>query len=173
MLPRGLGALARQARDAQLIRMKTPAEAAALDLPKQPEVLTAVRDEAFIRWRHFESNQPDRAVFALRQPGRPDALVVVDQSRRGYRFHIRALNVLDFWGDIGRSDVEALAAALAREYRGKFDMMIIRTQPPDRQEALQQLSFRRRVFDAPIAWCIDKPQHLPTQQWYLTPGDAE
>lgn len=172
--PGSLRALRRKAQSSDVTRITSPSQATALAATSPPDLVTALRDEAFLRWRHFEC--PDAAqhhVYAFRAPSGGSALVVAQIELRGHRKQVRALQIIDYYGDALPEDAPALAGALASVYRGKFDLLCFRGQSPQVQSALVSHGFKRRPFAAPVAWCIDRHNLLPSRRWYLVPADAE
>ena len=100
-------------------------------------------------------------------------MVAVCLQNRGYRQQIRALHVLDIWGEADSNCYLAIAAGLWREYREQIDMLVFRCLNPEQQQALTARGFKVRPFAAPIAWCIDKHGLLPTKTWYFVPADGD
>ena len=172
VLPRG--AWRRAAGDAELEELSTVEAVTAIGLPESTEVVSTVRDRAYLHWRYFSHGAQHRAMFAYRRAGaaRP-SMVVVERVVRGHRGQIRGLTVSDLWGPLPPEDLPLLAGLLDAKYSRSYDMLVIRGQSPARQEALCRAGFVRRGFAAPVAWCIDRAGMLPTRDWYLVPADSE
>jgi hypothetical protein len=156
------------------VPIASPEEAASLCPDPLSDRLTAVRDASYFRWRYFSSADPTTRLFAFRL-GRCEKqhLVGVNMRNRGYRQQIRALHVLDVWGEATPDVYGAIAACLAREYRGQADTLVFRCLDSSQRNALTDKGFRVRPFAAPIAWCIDKFGLLPTKSWYFVPADGD
>jgi hypothetical protein len=136
--------------------------------------VTAVRDQAFLHWRHFAGpDAPGRTALAIRAPSGASVVAIVGFDARGHRQQVRTLSVMDMWGEYRPDDMPAIAGLLLRQFSLRFDMMVFRAQPPEHQEALQHVGFLRRTFDSPVAWCIDSQNCLPSRSWYLVPADYE
>lgn len=135
--------------------------------------LTALRDEAFLRWRYFEGPDPTTALYRFRSESGSDALVGVSVRNRGHRGQIRTLTVLDAWGALPGRSIAELGRQLARDFSKKADMIVFRGLDPGKHEALAQEGFIRRNFSCPIGWCIDPESLLPTRDWYLAPADGD
>jgi len=100
-------------------------------------------------------------------------MVGVRLQNRGYKQQIRALQVLDIWGEPDPKTSRAIADCLWREYREQIDMLVFRCLNPTQQQALEANGFKVRPFPAPIAWCIDKHGLLPSKVWYFVPADGD
>jgi len=67
----------------------------------------------------------------------------------------------------------SLAACLARVHRKDADGIIFRCLGAEEQDALARAGFRRRAFECPTAWWLDKSAHLPNAPWRLMPADGD
>lgn len=171
LLPRGLRRLRAAEPGAELIPVQSPADLHSL-APEPANVLTTRRDQAYLQWRYFTRRGPE--LHILRRDGESDLAIAVEQHRRGFAGQIRALSVQDIFGRATDArDSVAVAAALARRYHGAFDMLVMRSMTDAQQGALAKAGLVRRAFAAPIAWCIDNGELLPTRDWHLVPADAE
>lgn len=169
LLPRGLGSLR---GDGQLVPVRDLDQLVALGADAGSDRITTRRDAAYLSWRYFSGDRFE--LFELRRPWRPSLVLAVEHLRRGFRSQIRTLAVQDMFGrpTVG-DDAVAAAAVLARHFAGRFDMLVFRALDEPQQAALAAVGFRRRAFEAPIAWCIDKAGLLPDGDWHLVPADAE
>jgi hypothetical protein len=156
----------------ELTRLDSVEQVAALDLPPPGDALAVVRDLDHIRWRYF-SGESDVDVLRFSTGAAPDRLVVVNRVTAGHRGQIRVLNVLDVWPPLDPGSAPALGSALADRYRGSFDTLWLRSQPPAAEEALAGAGFVRHLFPYTLGWCMDPGGLLPTRDWYLVPGDSE
>jgi hypothetical protein len=138
------------------------------------EKLTAMRDFAYIRWRYFSDRKDGIEAFAFRsrQPDQ-EILVTVNQRSRGYRGQIKTLNVLDVYPEVSADEWLRIAGALTHRYRTAIDAVVLRNQNQKRQKLLCDKGFRRRVFDVPTGWYIDKAGLLPACDWYPVPADCD
>ncbi|MFY9905295.1 MAG: hypothetical protein WAM43_09520 [Terriglobales bacterium] len=160
--------------EGQLFPLHTPEEAATVCAEYHSNKITNCRDAAFLKWRYFSSATPTTRLFAFRLvAGENKFMVAVQLQNRGYKQQTRALHILDIWGAPDSRSYLAIAAALAREYRGQIDMLVFRCLDPAGQQALTAHGFKARKFAAPIAWCIDKHGLLPSQTWYFVPADGD
>jgi GNAT superfamily N-acetyltransferase len=155
----------------ELATMGSAEEATTPALPRPQEVMAIIRDADYVRWRYFGREGKD--VYRLRVAGQEDRLVVVRRVRSGRRSQIRVLDVLDVWPAASPLAAERLVGHLAARYAGRFDVIWLRSQPPETEQALQRIGFVRHGFPAPLGWCIDRAGILPTRRWYLMPGEAE
>jgi GNAT superfamily N-acetyltransferase len=159
--------------DSELAVMHLAQEATTPPLPRPQETLAIIRDVDYLRWRYF-GREGGKDVYRLRVAGQEDRLVVVRLARSGHRSQIRVLDVLDLWPAASPLVAERLIGHLAARYAGRFDVIWLRSQPPETEQALQQrIGFMRHDFPAPLGWCIDRSGMLPTRRWYLMPGEAE
>jgi len=161
-----------QAPTSSLQPITSPDDAFLTQVPPTTATISFVHDPAYIRWRYF-SGDPDKEVYRFRVDSEQDRLVVVNRVKAGYRGQIRVVNVLDVWPPTTQSSAPALAAALTRQYQGTFDAIWLRSQPPSAEEALEWARFVRHDFPAPLGWFIDREKRLPTEPWYLMPGESE
>jgi len=157
-----------------LTRLHSPEEAAKLTGDDSPQVLTANRDREYLHWRYFSGRDPTSAVFSFhdKHEDRP-VMVAVNERPRGFREQIRTLNLLDVYPQVNANMTSAIVAALWREYRAGIDAIVLRGMDLERQELFQSLGFKRRKFDAPNGWVLDRDGHLPTRDWYFVPGDGD
>ena len=146
-----------------------------LELPihAPPEFLTGARDLAYIRWRYFIRDKMAEVLAFRNAKSGDQILVTVNQRPRGYRGHIRPLNVLDVYPPPKPEVYRLIAAALAERYRGLADVIVFRGQNPACQTALCQIGFMRRQFDVPCAWALDRSHLLPSSDWYMVPADGD
>ena len=158
-----------------LQRVTDAADAADLDVTGREahaDLITAVRDEAFLRWRYFEGPGASRALFRF-EAGDARCLVGACIQKRGHRGQIRTLTVLDVWGLLPGASIGALAGCLAEAYRGQVDMLVFRGQHADREAVLLGSGFRHRALPLPIGWFIDPERLLPEASWYVVPADGD
>jgi len=158
---------------ADLILLESAEQVLDLPIHGPPEFLTGARDGAYVHWRYFIRDKMAE-VLAFRSAKSSDPiLVTVNQRPRGYRGHIRPLNVLDVYPPPKPDVYRLIAGALAERYRGLADVIVFRGQNPACQTALCQIGFMRRPFDVPCAWTLDKSHLLPSADWYLVPADGD
>jgi GNAT superfamily N-acetyltransferase len=145
-----------------------------LALHKPSAKLTAVRDLLYIRWRYFSGEDATVAAFTFRsrKPDQ-DILVTINRRTRGYRSQINTLNVLDVYPEVSLEDWLRLLGALIARHTGDVDAIVLRSQNPDQQNLLCKKGFRRRAFDAPTGWFLDRANLLPIRDWYAVPADGD
>jgi hypothetical protein len=160
--------------EGKLVPLRSPEEAALVCAEHSSEKITSRRDVRFLKWRYFSRAEPTPQLFSLRpHDGAKQFMVGVRLQNRGYKQQIRALHVLDIWGEADPKSYPAIAACLWREYREQIDVLVFRCLNPMQQEALTTKGFRVHPLAAPIAWCIDKFALLPTKSWYFVPADGD
>ena len=146
----------------------------ALPIHQPAAEFTAARDLPYIRWRYFSGRDATAAVFAFRSKKmESDVLVTVNQRLRGYRKQIKTLNLLDIYPAVKPEICASIVGALLDRYRTTIDAVVLRGQDSERQQLFQRLGFKRRQFDAPTGWLLDRFGHLPTRNWYFVPGDGD
>jgi GNAT superfamily N-acetyltransferase len=152
--------------------LRSADEAAAIGLPPTGDKLAVVRDPSYLHWRYFTGDH-GKDVWRFESDSESARLVVANRVRLGYRGQIRVLNVLDVWPATTPQSALLLASQLAHHYHGAFDAIWFRSQSPDAESVLQSAGFVRHDFPAPLGWCIDAESRLPTQEFYLMPGESE
>ena len=157
----------------ELQPLASPEEASALCARHSSDKITGCRDLPFLKWRYFSGVDPATRVFVFRSGAEKEFMIGARLQSRGYKQQIRALHVLDIWGEPDPNSSLAIAGALCREYRGQIDMLVFRCLDSIHTAALTSQGFRIREFSAPIAWCIDKCGLLPTKPWYFVPADGD
>jgi hypothetical protein len=162
-------------REGDLMPLGSPEEAACVCAEHRSDKITSCRDAPFLKWRYFSSVVPMTRLFAFRAGAgeKKQFMVGVQLQNRGYKQQIRALQVLDIWGEADPKTSLAIAACLWREYRNQIDMLVFRCLGPTQLQALTSNGFKVRPFAAPIAWCIDKYGLLPSKSWYFVPADGD
>ena len=160
--------------DGELSRLDTAEQAAGVCSEVLSEKITACRDAAFLQWRYFSGPDRKTRLFAfLLRSGERKSMVAVEIQNRGYKKQIRALQVLDIWGEAGPEACLSIADCLWREYRQQIDILVFRCLDPAQEKALKANGFRLRSFPAPIAWCIDRHGLLPSRSCYFVPADGD
>ncbi len=160
--------------ECEFVVLASPEQAASLCAGFPCDQLTSRRDTSFLRWRYFSRVDPTTRLFAFRpRDGEKQYLVGIKIQNRGYKQQIRALHVLDVWGEVSPEGCCAISACLAREYDGQIDMLVFRCLNQAQERALTARGFIARPFAAPVAWCIDKYRLLPTKDWYFVPADGD
>jgi len=162
-------------KEGTLLPLASPEEAARVCVEHRCDKITSCRDIPFLKWRYFSRVDPMPRLFAFHPAGgdKKQFMVAVCLQKRGYKEQIRALHVLDIWGDADSNCYLAIAAGLWREYGEQIDMLVFRCLDPEQQQALAAHGFKIRPFAAPIAWCIDKWGLLPAKTWYFVPADGD
>jgi hypothetical protein len=159
----------------ELLPLSTPEEAASLCAQHHSAKITNCRDIEFLKWRYFSSIGGETCLFAFSSTDltQNQFLVAIRLQNRGYKQQIRALQVLDIWGEPDLKTRLAIAACLWRDYADEIDALVFRCLDATAQQALKTQGFKVRSFEAPIAWCIDKYRLLPSQDWYFVPADGD
>jgi len=157
-----------------LLPLGSPEDAARVCAEHRSDKITSCRDVPFLKWRYCSRVDPTTRLFAFRPAGgEKQFMVAVCLQERGYKQQVRALHVLDIWGETDSKTYLAIAAGLSREYREQIDMLGFRCLDPKHQQVLVAHGFKVRPFAAPIAWCIDKYGLLPAKPWYFVPADGD
>jgi len=99
--------------------------------------------------------------------------VAVNERPRGYRMQIRSLNVLDVFPKPKPDALAAIVAALHEKYRDRTDMIVLRHLEASCRNRLLEAGFRRRNFESPNGWLLDRCGLLPTQDCYFVPADGD
>jgi hypothetical protein len=161
--------------EGEFVPLGSPEEAACVCAEHRSDKITSCRDAPFLKWRYFSHVDPTTRLFAFRwrAGGKKQFMVGVHLQNRGYKQQIRALHVLDIWGEADPKTYLEIAGCLRREYREQIDMLVFRCLNPTQQQALTANGFKVRPFTAPIAWCIDKHGLLPSKTWYFVPADGD
>jgi hypothetical protein len=161
--------------EGDLVPLSTPEEAACICAEHRSDNITSCRDVPFLKWRYFSRVGPMTRLFGFRPRAgeKKQFMVGVHLQNRGYKLQIRALHVLDIWGEADPKTCLTIAACLWREYREQIDMLVFRCLNPMQQQTLTANGFKVRPFAAPIAWCIDKYGLLPSKTWYFVPADGD
>ncbi len=135
--------------------------------------LTARRDASYIRWRYFSRQDPSIALFSFRSRSQNRMFVAVNERLRGYRKQIRSLNVLDVFPKPEPDTMAAIVAALHKQYRDRIDMIVLRNLDAPCRNRLLEAGFRRRNFESPNGWLLDRRGLLPTRHCYFVPADGD
>ena len=158
--------------EGELRSLASAEEVVALDLPPPGDAIAVVRDHSYLRWRYFWGESANE-VFCFRGVAATPRMVVVNQVRSGHRSQIRVLNVPDVWPPLDADSAPRLTRLLWQRYRGHFDALWLRSQPPSAEAALRRSGFVRHLFPAPLGWCVDELKLPTTRDWYLMPGESE
>jgi hypothetical protein len=163
------------AAEEKLLPLGSPEEAVRVCAQHRSDKVTSCRDLPFLKWRYFSRADPTIQLFAFcpRESKGKHFMVGVLLQNRGYKQQIRALHVLDIWGEADSNSYVAIATCLCREYRERIDMLVFRCLSPTQQQGLTAHGFKVRPFAAPIAWCMDKGGLLPAKTWYFVPADGD
>lgn len=156
----------------QLVPLTTADQATSFSSTPPQGTLAVIRDVDYIRWRYF-GKERGKDVYRFKLAGSDDRLVAVRLARSGHRGQIRVLDVLDLWPPADPQMIAALVSNLAMRYKGLFDVIWLRSQSDEPEQALHRIGFTRHAFPAPLGWCIDREGKLPTRRWYLMPGESE
>jgi hypothetical protein len=158
----------------RLVPLATPEDAADICVEHRSDKLTNCRDVPFLKWRYFSSVDQKTRLFAFRpRDEKKQFMVGTRLQNRGYKQQIRALQVLDLWGEPNPNTCLEIAASLWREYCDQIDMLVFRCLNPQQQQVLAANGFQTRQFAAPIAWCLDKYGLLPAKTCYFVPADGD
>jgi hypothetical protein len=159
----------------ELIPLTSADEAEKLCTGHKSDKITNCRDAAFLKWRYFSRPEPITRLFAFSSGDGNNQrfMVAINFQNRGYKHQIKALHVLDVWGEPSTETFLAIVASLWREFRERTDLFVFRCLNPTQEQALQSVGFKVRSFAAPIAWCIDKPGLIPSKPWYFVPADGD
>jgi hypothetical protein len=157
-----------------LSRLTSVNNAVALPIHQGTPELTAARDLPYLRWRYFSGRDSTLAVFAFRGRGVENPiLVTVNQRRRGYRQQINTLNLLDIYPVVTPDVCVSIVGALMQKYRESVDAIVLRGLDERGQQVFCDLGFKRRQFDAPNGWMLDRSNRLPTRNWHFVPADGD
>jgi hypothetical protein len=152
-----------------LVPLTSAEQANDLTIQSPAPKLTAVRDLPYLHWRYFSGQDAATTAFAFHNR----ILVTVNQRVRGYRSQINTLNILDVYPEATVEEWLQIIGALIARYKKDIDAIVLRYQSTDLQEMFCEKGFRRRDFDAPIGWLLDKRKQLPANLWYIVPADGD
>jgi hypothetical protein len=157
-------------RQAALTRLTRPEDAV---LPQCADSrFELLRDSSFLKWRYFDQPQAKFDLYHVTAPG-ANACIAVTLGTRGYRDHIRALNIADIWGLVNLAAIETMIAALAAEYASAADIIVLRGFDETCESEALRVGFLRRPFAQPIGWYIDRAGLVPHQQMRLAPAATD
>ena len=158
----------------ELVRLSSVEEVMELPLRDPSGIPTAQRDDSYIRWRYFSRNDPTIAVFSFRnRKAQAPAFVAVNERPRGHRGQIRSVNLLDVFPKPDSDTMAEIVAALHEKYSARTDMIVLRNLDPESQRKLQQAGFRRRNFESPNGWLLNRSAHPPTNNFHFVPADGD
>lgn len=160
--------------ESELVRLSSVEEAMELSRMESTSYLTALRDEHYLRWRYFSRRDSTIALFAFHnRHSRSQMFVAVNKRPRGYRMQIRSLNVLDVFPKPDPDALAAIVADLHHKYREHIDMIVLRNLDAPCRNRLLEAGFRRRDFESPNGWLLDRRGLLPTRDCYFVPADGD
>lgn len=161
--------------EGELVPLESAEQAAVICAQHHSGKITNCRQTPFLKWRYFLHASPLTRLFrfSTREGGKKQFMIAVQLQNRGYNRQIKALQVLDIWGEADPQTVFAIASCLWREYCDQIDLLVFRCLTPLHTRELQTRGFRVRSFPAPIAWCIDKYGLLPSKDWHFVPSDGD
>jgi len=158
----------------RLAQLSSVEQAAEITRAAPSDVITALREPAYLDWRYNSRRDRSIALFAFTDlSSRRPIFVAVNERQRGHRGQIRALNVLDIFPKPQPATTLAIVAALRDRYPGRTDMIVLRGQDERCQQALTAAGFLRRDFEAPNGWLFDPRGLAPGKDWYFVPGDGD
>ena len=156
-----------------LLPIERPEEGAVL-CAKESERFTSLRDTSYLRWRYFSQVDPTTRLYAFHAArDSRDYMIATNFRQRGYRSQIRTVNVLDVFPEPNPEIYRIIAQTMIGQYQSQADVLVFRCLGRSGQHAMRMLGFVRREFAAPIAWCFDKFQNLPSRDWYFVPADGD
>jgi hypothetical protein len=157
-----------------LSQLTSAEDVLALPIHQAPAALTAARNLPYLRWRYFSGRDSTVAVFAFRSRGVENpVLVTVNRRPRGYRQQINTLNLLDIYPEVTLEVCVSIVGALMQQYRESVDAIVLRGLDKHSQQLFCNLGFKRRQFDAPNGWMLDRSNRLPTRHWHFVPADGD
>jgi hypothetical protein len=158
----------------EMIRLSSVEEVVGMLHAGTLNYVSARRDEAYIRWRYFSGRDPSTAVFAFRNRRSQNHLfVAVNERLRGYRMQMRSLNVLDVFPKPTPDELAAIVAALHEEYGARTDMIVLRNVDAACRNRSLETGFRKRDFESPNGWLLDRRGLLSAQDCYFVPADGD
>jgi hypothetical protein len=161
-------------QEGELARLFSVEEVMELLRRESTSYLTARRDESYMRWRYFSGRDPSMALFVFQSRRNQNQMfVAVNERRRGYKMQIRSLNVVDIFPKPEPAALAAIVAALHKKYRDRTDMIVLRNLAAPSRNRLLEAGFRRRDFELPNGWLLDRRGLLPTHDCYFVPADGD
>ena len=161
--------------EGELVPLESAEQAAATSSQHHSGKITNCRQAPFLKWRYFLQTKPLTRLFRFSTGDgeKKQFMIAVQLQNRGYNQQIKALQVLDIWGEADPQTVVAIASCLWREYCDQINLLAFRCLTPLQTRELQAKGFKVRSFPAPIAWCIDKYALLPSKDWHFVPADGD
>ena len=158
----------------EFVSLSTVEPAAEITRRGGSDLITAVRDPGYLRWRYDSRRDPSIAIFTFNDHmARAPVFAAVNERSRGHRGQIRALNVLDIFPKPEPATTLAIMAALRDRYRDRTDMIVVRGQDERCQQALIAAGFHRRDFESSNGWLFDPRGLAPDKDWYFVPADGD
>ena len=138
-----------QRSDQKLVPITDPEAALKTIAPSEPGSYGLLRDPQMVRWKIYERG---RTLYGYRTE-RSDCLCLFQCSRRGTRFQIGAVDIIEVWGHLDPQDSSNFIACIQRLFSA--DLISFRgASPLTKSDALTR-HFRRRKFPCPAVWLMD------------------
>ncbi|MGA3212316.1 MAG: hypothetical protein ABSD20_13500 [Terriglobales bacterium] len=133
--------------------------------------LTLLRDSSFLRWRYFDVPEPRSAIYEFRS-GEETCFIGVSWGARGYRGQVRVVNIADIWGPVSESALSVALSTVALASADTSDAVVLRCPSDPCERVAIKLGFKRRAFEHPIGWYLDRRGILPGH-FVLPPAGTE
>jgi hypothetical protein len=136
-----------------LVPITDPEAALRTIVPSETGSYGLFRDPQMVRWKIYERGQ----TLYVYRTDHSDCLCLFQCSRRGSRFQIAAVDILEVWGRLDPRDSSNFISCIQRVFSA--DLIGFRgASPLSKLDALTR-RFRRRRFPCPAVWLLD-PDNL-------------
>jgi hypothetical protein len=140
--------------------------------PVNDEEINVDRSSTFLQWRVQCPFYDEGHLFRFTGAD-IDACVMVGIRPRGRQQRIRALCLLDYWGNIGPLGMRSLCDALANQFWDRADLIVARDLSDSAHGAFARSGFRRRLFSCPGVWVVDRDGMPGEHAWRLMPSTTD
>ena len=133
------------------------------------------RDGAWLSWRYASaySARSCRLLRISRSRTAGDIFVGTHIGSRGVGGRVRALTVLDVWGDADGANASDLLGALASHFRSSIDVICLRLLAARLWKDQWPGRSRLRELEARTHWMISRKQKLDPAEWAFTMADGD
>jgi hypothetical protein len=138
-----------QRADQGLVPITDPEAALKTIVPSETGSYRLFRDAQMVRWKIYERGQ---TLYAYRTD-HSDCLCLFQCSRRGSRFQIAAVDILEVWGRLDPRDSLRFISRVQRLFSA--DLIGFRGASPLSKSDALTCHFRCRKFSCPAVWLMD------------------
>ena len=144
----------------RLVAIPSSEVALKMTLPPETGSYRLFRDAQFVRWKIYEQGQ---TLYSYRTD-RSDCLCLFQSSKRGSRFQISAVDIIEVWGHLDPRDSSNFISCVQRLFSA--DLIGFRGASPLAQSHALTRHFWRRKFSCPAVWVMDPANLLENRFGY-------